>query len=108
MSTNNYQNLIGKFEKDGVTPKKDFILMTQEISEHKEYLSGIDPVNHPPHYTTGKYEVIDIIEDKLSPEEFKGFLKGNILKYIIRADHKGGMEDYRKANFYLNKLTGRK
>lgn len=78
----------------------------KEKEEYKEYLSSIDPVNHPPHYTTGKYEVIDILEDKLSPEEFKGFLKGNILKYVLRAEHKGGMEDYRKAQFYLNKLVG--
>lgn len=67
--------------------------------------SLIDHVNHPPHYNQGKHEVIDILEDKLSPEEFKGFLKGNILKYVLRADHKNGMEDYKKAQFYLNRLV---
>lgn len=78
----------------------------KDIDEHKEYLSSIDPVNHPPHYTTGQFEVINILEDKLSKEEFKGFLKGNILKYVFRADHKGGKTDYEKARFYLNRLIG--
>lgn len=76
------------------------------IEEHKEYLSSIDPVNHPPHYTTGQFEVINILEDKLSKEEFKGFLKGNILKYVFRADHKGGKTDLEKAKWYLVRLIG--
>lgn len=77
-----------------------------QVSEHKEYLSAIDPVNHPPHYTTGQLEVINILEDKLSKEEFKGFLKGNILKYVFRADHKGGKIDLEKAKWYLDRLIG--
>ncbi len=88
--------------------EKELREIMDEKQEHKEYLSTIDPVNHPSHYTTGKYEVIDILEDKLSAEEFKGFLKGNILKYVLRAEHKGGMVDYKKAAFYLNKLVGNK
>ena len=75
-----------------------------EQQEYKEYLATVDPVNHPSHYTTGKHEVIDILQDKLSPEEFKGFLKGNILKYVLRAEHKNGMEDYKKCHWYLTKL----
>lgn len=78
----------------------------KEAAEHKEYLSSIDPVNHPPHYTTGQFEVINILEDKLSKEEFKGFLKGNILKYVFRADHKGGKTDLEKAKWYLVRLIG--
>ena len=82
--------------------KKEFVPLSAEV---KEARIVADPVNHPSHYTTGKYEVIDILEDKLSPEEFKGFLKGNILKYILRAEHKNGMEDYEKSLWYLNRLT---
>lgn len=63
-----------------------------------------DNIN-PDHYKAGSIEVIDIMRDQLSPEEFKGFCKGLILKYICRADHKNGLEDYRKAQWYLNKLV---
>jgi len=38
-----------------------------------------DNVNHPNHYTQGKYEVIDYIEDKLSKEELQGYCVGNVL-----------------------------
>ena len=61
-----------------------------------------DAVQHPSHYTTGKIEVIDYIKDKLSPEEFRGYIKGNILKYISREAHKNGNEDLKKAEWYLN------
>jgi hypothetical protein len=79
-----------------------------QLEEFQRNSNTRDMVNHPDHYTTGQYEVIDILEDKLSPEEFKGFLKGNILKYVLRAEHKNGLEDYKKAAFYLNKLVGNK
>ena len=58
-----------------------------------------DPVNHPSHYTQGRYEVIDVIEDwKL------GFHEGNAVKYIGRAKHKGNeLQDLEKAVWYLNR-----
>lgn len=63
-----------------------------------------DNVNHPSHYTSGGIETIDFIEAKLTREEFQGYLKGNIMKYITRERMKGGYEDLRKARFYLDKL----
>ncbi len=63
-----------------------------------------DNIN-PEHYKKGKQEVIDIMIDQLSPEEFKGFCKGLIIKYLCRADYKNGLEDYKKAQWYLNKLV---
>lgn len=63
-----------------------------------------DAVNHPEHYTTGGLETIDILKAKLSPDEFKGYLRGNILKYIFRYPHKNGIEDLKKAQWYLEKL----
>ncbi len=59
---------------------------------------------NPKHYRCGKIQVIKIIEDQLSSEEFKGFCKGLIIKYICRADHKNGTEDYEKAEWYLKYL----
>ncbi len=62
-------------------------------------------VNHPPHYTTGGIECIEAIQAQLTPEEFRGYLKGNIAKYVWRESHKGGTESLKKATFYLNKLV---
>ena len=42
----------------------------------------------PAHYKQGGLEVITILRKKMSKEEFKGFCKGNILKYVLRAEHK--------------------
>ena len=60
-----------------------------------------DPVNHPSHYTDGKIEVIDFIEDKKL-----GFCLGNVVKYIARAgkkDPKKEIEDLNKAKWYLER-----
>lgn len=67
-----------------------------------------DMVNHPPHYAEGKtlgIETIDIIQNELTPEEFRGYLKGQILKYQSRAGKKSNtVEDHKKAQWYLAKL----
>lgn len=59
----------------------------------------VDMVNRPPHYTFGKYEVIDVLEDwDLSP------LLWQVVKYVSRAKHKGNeLQDLKKAQFYLNR-----
>lgn len=62
----------------------------------------MDAIN-PKHYQ-GNIETIDYIQDKLTAEAFKGFLLGNIIKYISRAEKKNGKEDYLKAQWYLVKL----
>jgi hypothetical protein len=65
----------------------------------------VDMVNHPPHYTAGGIETIDFIQAKLTPEEFRGYLRGNILKYSSRAGLKGDAdEDLGKMVWYANKL----
>lgn len=61
-----------------------------------------DSVNHPAHYTVGDIEVIDYIRDKLTPTEFQGYCCGNVLKYVSRWRHKGGVQDLKKAQVYLN------
>lgn len=60
-----------------------------------------DPVNNPAHYKQGEVECIDAIKSALTPEEFRGYCKGNALKYIWREKHKGGDESLRKAVWYL-------
>ena len=60
-----------------------------------------DMVNNPPHYTQGGIECIDAIKAALTPEEFRGFCKGNAIKYVWRELHKGGDESLRKADWYI-------
>lgn len=64
-----------------------------------------DIVNHPNHYNSYSREVIDTIQGSMTAEEFKGYLKGNIIKYLTRYQFKNGVEDLKKAQWYLNKLT---
>jgi hypothetical protein len=65
-----------------------------------------DEVNSPHHYNTGKIECIEAIEESMTPESFKGYLKGNCMKYLWRYDYKGKqVQDLQKAGWYLNKLT---
>ena len=64
-----------------------------------------DNVNHPSHYTNGKYECIDILED--ITKDLKGleaFCTANAVKYLWRWKFKNGVEDLKKANWYINKL----
>ena len=65
-----------------------------------------DNVN-PEHYKIGGIETFDFICAKLSPEEVRGFIKGNLIKYMSRANHKGGPEDIKKSNWYLKEYVGR-
>ena len=64
-----------------------------------------DMVNSPAHYGNGSIECIEYIEDFLTTEEFIGYLRGNIAKYLHRWRWKGKpMEDLKKARWYLDKL----
>lgn len=63
-----------------------------------------DLVNHPSHYTDGGIECIEAIEAQQTLEEFRGYLKGNIAKYLWRERHKGGTESLKKARWYLDRL----
>ena len=65
----------------------------------------LDNVNHPTHYNKGTMECLDVIKACLSDSEFKGFLKGNVLKYMYRKGDKGdALEDLNKACWYAKKL----
>jgi len=68
-----------------------------------------DPVNHPAHYTAGGIEVIDCIEAMIASvkEPTMAFLTGQVLKYLARYTMKNGVEDLRKAQWYLARLIGK-
>ncbi len=63
-----------------------------------------DNVNNPAHYGQGNIECIDYILDFLTDEEVIGYLRGNMAKYLHRWRYKNGIEDLKKARWYLNKL----
>ena len=66
-----------------------------------EYHRKSDAVNHPSHYCQGGIECIKAIEASMTPEEFQGYCKGNVMKYIWRFKDKNGLEDLKKAQVYL-------
>lgn len=74
------------------------------VKEEAPVLQG-DNVNHPSHYTDGgSIECIEAIEASLTREEYRGYLKGNIQKYIWRERLKGGTESLLKAQWYIDRL----
>ena len=65
--------------------------MTDKIISPKHYkLEGLD------------IEAIDVIKSVLGKDKFEGYCRGNVIKYILRADSKNGIEDLKKAQVYLN------
>ena len=76
-----------------------------EVKSSQE-LTSVDIVNHPPHYQSKSgLEVIDVIE--AFTDNLKGIYAvdtGNAIKYICRWSHKNGVEDLKKARWYINNL----
>ena len=108
--------------KDKLVPKqeevnqayKDGYEKGKQHTFYKGYLEGLadkekepekvedDPVHRPQHYMQGHIETIDKIKLLLTPEEYLGYLKGNVIKYD-RAPFKGNMEqDYDKQKVYYD------
>ena len=70
--------------------------------EHEE-IENAEMVYNPPHYNQSKIECIDAIESA-TENGFENYLQGNIIKYIWRYRYKNGLQDLKKAEWYLNKL----
>jgi hypothetical protein len=56
------------------------------------------------HYRSKTIQPWDAMESWMTKEQFKGFLWGNVIKYVARWQDKGGLEDLRKARHYMDKL----
>ena len=83
--------------------KQTYESVDQEIGA----LVDEDIVNHPPHYNAASMETIEII--KVMTEYLTGIeavCVGNIVKYTHRFKHKNGVEDLKKARWYLDRLIG--
>ncbi len=94
--------------------RERFNMMSRKIREIEEkandktikYLSGkkkSDMVNHPPHYNKSGIETIEAIK-AMTDDGFEYYLQGNIMKYLWRYRYKNGVEDLKKAQWYLNEL----
>ena len=67
----------------------------------------MDIINKSPHYNTGEIECIDAIQECMTKEGYKGYLKGQVIKYMWRYESKADpANDLLKAKYYLLKLIG--
>ncbi len=64
-----------------------------------------DNVNNPAHYATGKYECINVMLETQGTEAVMSFCLCNAFKYLYRSKRKNGLEDIKKAIWYLNKYV---
>lgn len=87
---------------------KSFIqdYLHDDSNETDEKIPDDDIVSKPAHYNSYEMETIEAIKGQSTSDEFSGFLKGNIIKYIARYKFKNGVEDLEKAKFYLSVLIG--
>jgi len=86
-------------------PALEDSLMARYLDEAEQELEE-DMVGSPKHYNTGNIECIEAIEEAMSSVAFKGYLKGNCMKYLWRYEYKGKqVEDLQKAAWYLQRLT---
>ena len=92
-----FEKIIGVGDYLPHTPKEINMMNKEKFTDNLNV--------NPCHYKSGGIELIDVIKAELTPEEFKGFCKAIILKYICRADKKNGVEDYEKAKWYMDELV---
>lgn len=94
--------------KDLESIEKEFENMKNESSidfteEGTPNEQNYDIVNNPKHYNGSKYQCIDVMEDTYGKDAVLAFCKLNAFKYLYRAEKKNGLEDMKKAVWYLNK-----
>lgn len=101
--------MYGKIEPKPVVP--DAHPTGVSVADVKSTDTRNDAVHHPSHYTLPGLDVesVDVIRAVLTPEEFKGWCKGNALKYSLRAGRKDPtkeVQDLAKAGVFLSWITG--
>lgn len=89
---NEFRDTAGKNYIYGVRKENDMVA--------KE---NTDAVNHPNHYAGGKFECIEVMLETQGKDAVKAFCICNAFKYLFRHEKKNGLEDIKKAAWYLNK-----
>lgn len=86
------------FVKDYIAPEQPTKPSMPPVNPPKD-----EEINHPSRYAGGKFECIEVMADVFGKEAVKHFCLLNAFKYIWRQEKKGGVEDVKKAVWYLNK-----
>lgn len=97
-------NLVFISRDDFVYGSRECYTFVNQVDKEENPKDEPDLVNHPSHYETGKFECINVMEEALGRDAVKGFCIGNAFKYLYRAKRKNGLEDLKKAQWYLNKV----
>lgn len=91
----------------GIDAKEEYPILINDMAYKVDELElakeKFDAVNSPPHYTRGGIELINVMRAKMG-DDFEGYVWGNVIKYIFRYKHKNGVEDLKKAHWYLTEL----
>ena len=104
LANSRYARRVPRFDLEDSSSYGGTLVDALRITE-KDYSLVADEVNKPEHYNTGKVECIEAIKASMSAEEYKGYLKGNTLKYLWRYNYKGKpKQDLEKAQWYLARL----
>lgn len=91
-------------EKNGVALLEHRFTRNDDVFEYVNTVYSSLSEKQEKRYKHGAIECIDALRSCLSEEEFRGFCKGNIIKYLWRSEYKGGKEDLEKARDYLDYL----
>lgn len=93
-------NLVVYVAGDAEHPYKAFSFTLNDKPEDSYRHDAIEP----DHYKNGDHDLLWHLKDILTPEEFRGAMKMNIIKYVVRENNKNGIEDIDKAKEYLNRF----
>lgn len=85
------------------TPEVEIVTLPYFFPREEE--TKYDNVEKPAHYNQSGIECIEAIKASMSKEEYEGYLKGNVEKYVWRYRYKNGLEDLKKAQWYLQRLV---
>jgi len=90
---------------EGADGGKEWWLNGKEVTEEEVMGNNTkDNVNSPSHYNQAGIECIDAIKASLG-DEYQDYCKGNVMKYLWRYKYKNGIEDLKKAQWYLNSMV---
>lgn len=102
---NEKETIFVAFQRDGKLVNEMTFTNNWKDEEIIEFVNEVYEIKSSKRrYKHGKIECIEALRECLSKEEFKGFCKGNVIKYLWRSDYKGGREDLEKAKDYLSYL----
>lgn len=92
-----------RLQQHGIDSRANDDQLEQDLNECIG--QDVDVINHPSHYTKGRIECIDAIDSATTGKSgIEAVCVANIIKYLYRYEEKNGLEDVKKAKWYLNKL----